>query len=172
MPIVLTESPRKLLYFVSVLGLLISLFFIGSILLSATLTQEDKAKLSILVMVLLSSLVGLFFRRISCIDPATKTVKTYYTFGLRLFEKTISFDDLSTIHIRKEYARTQGADISRQANHSRHTPLFILIADLKGFGKGKRRIRLNRYFDEASAQQDLERVLALVKPKTTTNGND
>lgn len=158
--LLLTESPRKPLYYLSILSLIISLYISFHLLLYTPISNETIAKFSLLLMVIISSLIGVFFRKVVEISATERVIQTYYKFGLRFLMRTTSFDQLSTIYVRKEFASHQGG---YNPPNSRTRPMFILIADLKGFGRQKRRLRLKRYFSEEQAYVELAQVQRFVR---------
>jgi hypothetical protein len=144
------ERVRPLIFYISIFGLIVS-----TILLLGYLTDvgtSDAAFASMGLMLWLACMLGCFYKRIIVVDAHKKQLTTQHSLILHFAKRSYSFDEFSTVYVRKEYADTQGADITRQSNTSRKAPLFIVYADLKGFKKGKkRRVCIKKFFEQVTA---------------------
>lgn len=69
--------------------------------------------------------------------------------------KSVDFDNLSSVYVRQSLATTQGADISRVANKTYSKEIFEVIIDTKGWGKKKQKFFVKKLFNKNEAEYDL-----------------
>jgi hypothetical protein len=155
------ERVRPLIFYTSAVGLILSIILLTGYI--AGIGTSDAALASMGLMLGVACMFGCFYKRTVFVDSNTKQIITKQSLLVSFATHSYSFNDISTIHVRKELASTQGADIERQANTSHKTPLFIVYADLKGFKKGKkRRIHIKKFFKQAPADALAIQLAAIV----------
>jgi hypothetical protein len=166
MELEIVERPRTWILWLSRIGLGFSiLMLIDPLLVVAGVKQGivDEAMLGIVGMLFISCGLGSAYKRIAFVDRRQRTLTTKYSLVFDFSEKVYSFDELSAVFVKKELAGTQGADITRQANTSYKTTLYLVTVDLKGFGKGRKRIQLKKCFVQQEAEDLAAKVATLIK---------
>jgi hypothetical protein len=155
------ERVRPLIFYTSAVGLILSIILLTGYI--AGIGTSDAALASMGLMLGVACMFGCFYKRVVLVDTKAKELITLHSLLISFAARAYPFSELSTIHVRKELASTQGADIERQANTSHKTPLFIVYADLKGFKKGKkRRIHIKKFFKQAPADALASQLAAIV----------
>lgn len=166
MELEIVERPRAWLLWISRIGLIFSILLLIEPLMIATGMKQgvvDTALLGMVGMLFISCGLGSCYKRVAFVDRRTRTLTTKYSLIIDFAKKNYSFDELSSVFVRKDLADTQGADITRQANTSYKTMLYLVVVDLKGFGKGRKRIRLKKCFDQHEADELAANVATLIK---------
>lgn len=160
--LIIIERVRPLLFYISIVGLVLSSVLLLFYLFESE--QKDHALASMGAMLLIGCLIGCGFKRIVYIDSENKELITKYNLLFDFAKQSYDFDKISTVHVRKEFASTQGADMNRNANTSRTTPLYIVYADLKAYGRGsKKRVRIKKCFKEEPAEVLVSEISSLIR---------
>lgn len=161
----INERPRAWILWTCRVGLLLCVLLLFNQALFMIGIKEGAVNQALVVMIgmlFIACCIGSFFKRVSVVDKKHQELSTKYSFIVDFAKKCYSFDQLSSVYVRKELADMQGADLSRQANTSYKTPLFIVIVDLKGYGKGPKRIRVKKCFKLQEADDLAAHVATLI----------
>lgn len=148
---VVTERAGKNILILSSIGILLSVITVYS----ATSKQSlDIPLLCMALGIFITSSMSISYTRRTRFDLNNRCMtKQHAISNLVLCSSLKSYDELSTVHIRHEFTRSQFGGSDQNVVGGSGRSFWVVYVDTKGFGKKSRRFRIFKTFEQKEAQQ-------------------
>jgi len=157
------EKAGKTIRILSGVGLLLGLFTLS---ISIGNTQIDLPLLVMALGLCLSSMFGLGYAHVTVFDGGQrKMIRWHSLFKLKLSTSRYGFSELSTVHVRREFTRSQ-EESTKMGNFR---PFWVVYVDSKGFGKKRRRYQVLKSYDQREAEAVREEVVKVMVDNSSTS---
>ena len=146
---IIIDRPKKLYVFLGRTSLLASVIFIWFAFQNETrLNQESLIGFG--CMCLITGLLGGFLQTNYKFDKTSVTKELFLL--MKIKTEVVALNNFSSITLRESETKSQGADLSREANTSISTHYYALSLDRTATSRGKR-LEIKKFFKKSEAEK-------------------